>query len=260
MRTQFIKSLDGSRIAYDCSGAGDALVLLHGGGGARREWHSAGYVARLAEVFTVITLDLRGHGESELPTDPADYRSEKYEQDILAVADACGVDHFHLWGMSFGGKVGRYLAIHSTRVASCILMGTPLGPGVTGELRQDAIDFCAYWQPIISGILSGELDVDGLAEKDQDMMQTLNIPVMLGWVCAMLDWDNIEPVDFRCPTLWLAGSEDRHALQSIRRYANSLEGTLVQVRVVEGLDHEQLFNDIERVLPSMLDFTLGIIG
>lgn len=52
-------------------------------------------------------MDLRGHGESDLPEDPADYAINKLCQDILAVADACEVERFSLWGMSYGGKVGR---------------------------------------------------------------------------------------------------------------------------------------------------------
>ncbi len=72
MNMLFTNSPDGTQIAYDSSGAGPAIVLLHGGGGSRQEWHEAGYVRRLEDHFTVITLDLRGHGESDLLTDPAD--------------------------------------------------------------------------------------------------------------------------------------------------------------------------------------------
>ena len=113
MNTLFANSPDGTRVVYDWCGAGPAVVLLQGGGGNRQEWHAAGYVRRLWDSFTVITLDLRGHGESGKPTDPADYTTGKMGQDVLAVADACGVERFSLWGMSFGAKLSRYLAIQS---------------------------------------------------------------------------------------------------------------------------------------------------
>jgi pimeloyl-ACP methyl ester carboxylesterase len=102
------------------------LLLLHGGGGRRQEWHEAGYVARLRTELTVVTLDLRGHGQSGQPSDPDAYAIDKMQQDIIAVADACGAGRFALWGMSYGGKVGRYLAVHSRRVSKAILMGTPV--------------------------------------------------------------------------------------------------------------------------------------
>ena len=207
----------------------------------RQEWHEAGYVRRLRDNFTVITVDLRGHGESGLPTDPAAYTTDKMGQDILAVADACGVERFIIWGMSYGGKVSRYLAVQSERVAKLILMGTPLGLGVSGELRQDAIDFCAHWPPIVQAQRDGTLDLDSLSQDDQDVLRRINVPVVLAWVRAMLDWPAIEPADFRCPTLWLVGSEDRHAMASIKEYEESLKGSRVQVHVVEILDHEQVF-------------------
>jgi pimeloyl-ACP methyl ester carboxylesterase len=255
MNTLYANSPDGTRVAYDRSGTGPAIVLLHGGGSMRQEWHEAGYVRRLRDNFTVITVDLRGHGESGLPTDPADYTTDKMGQDILAVADGCGVECFIIWGMSYGGNVSRYLAVQSERVAKLILMGTPLGLGVSGELRQDAIDFCAHWPPIVQAQCDGTLNLDSLSQDDQDVLRRLNVPVVLAWAGAMLDWPAIEPADFRCPTLWLVGSEDRHAMASIKKYEESLKESRVQVHIVKGLDHEQVFAEIDRVFPTMLAFT-----
>lgn len=201
MNTSFAYSPDGTRVAYDRIGSGPAIVLLHGGGSMRREWYEAGYVSRLQDNFTVIPVDLRGHGESGLPTDPADYNIDKLGQDILAVTDACGIERFSIWGMSYGGKISRYLAAQSERVARLILMGTPLGPGVSGERRREAFDFCAHWSPILQAQRDGRLDPGSLSQEDHDLLQRLNVPVMLGWVRAMLDWPAIEPADFRCPTL-----------------------------------------------------------
>ncbi len=251
----FATSLDGTKIAYDCYGAGQAVILLHGGGGSHQEWHAAGYIQRLQENFTVIALDLRGHGESGSPTNPADYAIDKLLQDILAVADAFEAERFALWGMSFGGKVGRYLAARSERVAKAILMGTPLGPGVSGKPRQDAVAFCEHWRPIIRAQGEGRLDVSSLPAHDQEMLLNLNIPAMLGWVPAMLEWPSVEPADFLCPTLWLVGSEDLLAIESVQAYSAALTGSLVQVQIIEGLNHEQVFDQIDVVLPAMLAFT-----
>jgi alpha-beta hydrolase superfamily lysophospholipase len=103
MNTRFATSHDSTRIAFDLTGAGTPLLLLHGGGGSRADWHENGYVARLHDEFTVIAVDMRGHGESDKPTDPAFYFTEKMGQDILALANACNVEHFILCGYSFGG-------------------------------------------------------------------------------------------------------------------------------------------------------------
>ena len=255
MNTRFAATPDSQKIAYDLSGAGPAIILLHGGGGSRHEWHEAGYVSRLKDHFTVIALDLRGHGESSQPTDPADYTIDQVQGDILAVADDCGVERFSLWAMSHGGRIGRYLAATSARLNSIVLMSTLLGPGASGDLRQEVLDFCAHWPPILEGQRSGTLDLASLSRHDQEFLHAFNVPAMLGWGRAMLDWPSVEPADFRCPALWLVGSEDRRTMQSFKEFEASLAGSRVEVRILEGLNHGQVFDEIDQVFPVTLAFT-----
>ena len=70
----------------------------------------------------------------------------------------------------------------------------------------------------------------------------------------MLDWPAVEPADFRCPALWLAGSEDRPPIASIRKREHMLIGSVVQVQVVDGLNHNQLTDEIHADYPTILAF------
>ena len=255
MNTLYTNSPDGTQIAYERSGAGPALVLLHGGGNSGQMWHEAGYVERLESHFTVIVPDLRGHGESGSPIEPSDYTTGKMIQDVVAVADACGVERFIIWGFSFGGKVGRYVATHSERVAKIILMGTPLGGGVSDEFRQYFEDFCAHWSPILQAQREGTLNLNSLSEEDRELSQRTNVPAMAAWGRAMIEWPVVEPADFLCPTLWLVGSEDRFAMSTVRKYERSLMASKIQLHIVEGLDHGQVFNEIDKVFATLLAFS-----
>lgn len=257
MDTCFVLSSNNTRIAYDVNGTGSAIMLLHGGGSSRQEWHAAGYVERLKKVFKVITVDLRGHGESDLPEDPAGYTLAKMGQDLLAVADACGVDHFTLWGFSYGGKVGRYLAVQSARVDKIVLISTPFGPAIPGKTSQDVFDFCAHWSPIVQAEREGILDFDALSPEDQQLMRKCHVPAMLGWVPAMLDWPSVEPADFQCPALWLLGSADQESMSTLEAYKVRLNGSRMQVQVLEGLTHEGVFEEVDQVFDRMLAFTLS---
>jgi pimeloyl-ACP methyl ester carboxylesterase len=255
MNTLYVTSPDGTRIAYERRGTGPALVLLHGGGNSRQMWHEAGYVERLQDNFTVIPIDLRGHGESDQPSEPVEYTIDKMLQDVLAVADACEVERFIIWGFSFGSRVGRYVASHSERVTRIVLLGATLGVGISHEFRQYFAEFCEHWPPILQAQRAGLLDLDSLSTDDRDLLQRTNVAAQMAWGRAMLDWPAVEPIDFLCPALWLVGADDRMAMISAQAYEPSLPGSKVQLQIVEGLNHGQVFAEIDRVFATMLVFT-----
>ena len=258
MTTQFATSPDSTRLAFEVTGAGPALFLLHGGGGSRADWHENGYVARLRDEFTLIAVDMRGHGESDKPNDPSMYTTDKMGDDILAIADVCGVDRFILWGYSFGGNVGRYLAARSERVSKMVMLGNRMA-GSSDSHRQFISEFRARWEPVVRAAQSGAFEPKSLSQKDQDDIRELSfpgelLPSVLAWSTAMLDWDIVTPADILCPILWLIGTENDKALESYREHEAEIPDSKVQVHILEGLNHEQEFTEIEKVLPIILDF------
>lgn len=255
MDTRFITAGDGTRIAYDVQGTGPSLILLHGGEQNRHYWHNLGYVSRLSPTYRVITIDIRGNGESDKPEDPAFYAYDRHMHDVLAVADACTVDQFALWGFSYGGSIGRYLAAHGDRVRAFVMMGIAFGLGASGDFRTRVEQLRAYWTPIVHAHQHGTLDLASLSEADRAEYQQNTIPRTVAWLGAMLDWPAVEPHDLRCPTLWLVGSNNAPALASVQVYQNVLPSSHVQVQVVEGLTHRQELTEIDTVLPIMWAFT-----
>ena len=96
METRFATAHDGTRIAYDMSGTGPLLILLHGLGSTRASWHEAGVVDALAGEWTVAATDLRGHGESDKPRAPEAYAIETVLGDVEAVITARGGVRVHI--------------------------------------------------------------------------------------------------------------------------------------------------------------------
>ena len=148
--TKFVTSKDGTKIAYETVGSGPAIMLLHGAGQTRAEWQRTDYVKRLAPNFTVISVDLRGNGESDKPTKTEAYALDRLSEDLLAVADAAGAQRFHVWGYAYGGIVGRYLAARSERVRSLAYIAVPMGPAASGLYKDAIAGFRARWQPVIA--------------------------------------------------------------------------------------------------------------
>jgi pimeloyl-ACP methyl ester carboxylesterase len=178
-------------------------------------------VQRLAASFTVVAVDIRGNGESERPTDVAAYHFERINDDLLAVADAVKAERFTLWGFSYGANVGRYLASRSDRVRGMVYIGINFGPAVEGRFL-DAVK------------------------------KMSNAPL---FVRAMLSYPPVEPTDMRCPTLWLVGSRNEFAMESVAAYRDKLAGTMVTLVVVDGIDHPQELETIDRVYEREIEFT-----
>src|SRR5215211_8057360 len=63
----------GVRLRYTDHGAGDPVVLVHGFSNRLELWTTAGLAQELTRDHRVITFDLRGHGRSAKPHDPARY-------------------------------------------------------------------------------------------------------------------------------------------------------------------------------------------
>jgi pimeloyl-ACP methyl ester carboxylesterase len=110
LRTDFVSAYDGARLAVHRfaprNGRGRLVLLLHGlFSSAEVNWIKFGTAARLAEAgFEAIMPDLRAHGQSDAPHDPAAYPSDVLVRDTLAVVAALGLSDFDLGGFSLGAR------------------------------------------------------------------------------------------------------------------------------------------------------------
>ena len=111
--TLHAESRDGVLIAYRVHGGPDAdaalppVLLVHGfASDDDITWEGTGWVRALRDAHrAVITLDLRGHGESDKPVDADSYAPERLGADLLAVLDSAGADQVDLIGYSMGNRV-----------------------------------------------------------------------------------------------------------------------------------------------------------
>lgn len=249
MTTQFATSDGGTRIAYDVTGRGPALMLLHGAGKTRKDWHEVGYVEQLKENFTVITVDIRGTGESDFLTDIADYAIEKIWADLNAVADACDIQWFAVWGFSFGGNIARYLGAWSDRVTAIVVIGVPFGPAVDEEFDRYIDEFVKKYAPLARAYSEGTL-----TEKKRKSAIKGRIPVWVACFQAMRGWPSVEAAEVRCPTMLVVGTKNRSTREWVRSNRAELDGAGIQIEIIEGLNHQQEFSQIERVYPVISSF------
>src|SRR4029079_3559900 len=117
---------DGVKIDYGSHGSGPTILLSHGYSSTCRMWD--GQVAALKDRYQVLVWDMRGHGESDYPKDPALYSEGLTIGDMRALLDVVGADKAIVAGLSLGGYMSlAFHASHPNRVRALMLFDT--GPG-----------------------------------------------------------------------------------------------------------------------------------
>ena len=113
--------VDGVGLAYDDVGRRDGvpLVFIHGWTANRHRWDDQ--LGHFAGRYRVISLDLRGHGDSDLTPDL--YTIGGLAREVLALLDGLGVDRFVPVGHSMGGMIALTLALYYIRRSSYPLIG-----------------------------------------------------------------------------------------------------------------------------------------
>jgi pimeloyl-ACP methyl ester carboxylesterase len=100
--------VNGIQMYYAVFGAGDPILLIHGGLGHADIW--ASQVATMSKTHKVIVADSRGHGRSTRTEQPYGY--DLMASDYLALLDYLKIDKTALVGWSDGGIIGIDIALH----------------------------------------------------------------------------------------------------------------------------------------------------
>ncbi len=124
IETFFCFAPDGAATGARLSGTrGPALVFVHGVGSTAAIWD---YQLRaFRDRARCLAIELRGNGVPHPEADPALITREGYAEDVLAVADAQGVEKFTIVGCSLGGVVAFELWKHAPqRIEAMVIVGS----------------------------------------------------------------------------------------------------------------------------------------
>jgi len=121
-------------VAYVASGAGQPVVLVHGGESSRRQYDP--FRPLLGPGIRAIAYDQRDVGDTV--ADPEPYTISTLARDCAGLIEALGYERAHLMGASLGGAIAMYVAIeHPERVASLTLVSAP--PNAPGDVAEKII-------------------------------------------------------------------------------------------------------------------------
>lgn len=252
-----VVTTDGVSLVVEQQGTGPPFLMVHGFTGAKEDF--ADHAPCFARHSTVITYDLRGHGESDHPGELASYSFDRLAADALSVADACGADRFVLLGHSMGGMVAlRMVLEHPERVVGLVLMDT--APGKPQGIDADMAEVAAQLA-LEDGMAELRILLDAAnplgSEADQRVRAERPGYVEFG----ARKWAAVEPAAYAgllreivhqrdqldamrqitCPTLVVVGEQDEPFLDDSHAMVEAIDGA--ELVVVPRAGHSPQFEN-----------------
>lgn len=256
--------INGVELAYGDRGTGTPVVFIHGFPLNRRMWEPQ--VEALSDRFRIITVDLRGHGESEAPL--WHYSIDQFADDVNGLLDHLSVQQAVMVGLSMGGYVlFTFYRKYTGKVRAMVLTDTR-AQADTEEVRAGRFNMAqaAYAKgtgPILEAMLpkllsptSRETRAD-LVERVTSMVTSMQLSGIVGDLIAMAERADAVPVlkEITCPTLVLVGELDPATPpEEVRGIAEGIRGARFEVipgaAHLPNLEQPEAFN---RALVSFLD-------
>lgn len=251
--------VNGTKLFYEASGKGPAVVLIHGGLNDSRLWDEQ--MRPLSKRFRVVRFDLRGFGRSAAPT--AQYWPT---EDLRALLDFLKIEKATVVGLSLGGIVAADFALeHPERVERLVLVGS----GLRGDKQPpDEKSMKAYRALASDGpekyfetflqadLLAGVRDRPQARERLRTMM--LDNYKALAYIRNGLAQSPEPPTierlgQIKVPTLVVVGSIDSLNLRNI---ADTLAAKIPGARkvVIPGASHHPPIETPQEFNRTLLDF------
>lgn len=200
-----IPGFDGTPLAVHRMGAGRPLVLLHGlFSSAEMNWIKWGHAATIAEAgFEVIMPDLRVHGASGKPHDPAAYPGDVLAKDLAALVAALGLVDYDLGGFSLGSRTSVRAVIGGLTPKRLVLGGMGL-EGLAGWTGRQAFFIDAIDR--FDSVRQGDPAYYTVQFMKSMKIDRVAARLLLG---TMTDTDPAALAAITMPTLVVCGDEDR---------------------------------------------------
>jgi pimeloyl-ACP methyl ester carboxylesterase len=206
------------------------VLLVHGLAGSHAAWAVTGWTTALERAGRAwVALDLRGHGKSEKPHDPAVYRADLLAEDLRHTLDSVGAEQADLLGFSLGAELALEFALtYPGRVRRLVLGGIGRQRPVSAEAARGVLQHVTEGRPLPEGLaVSLWQEVESVPGND-----------LVALAACLVGVSSSEPLEdlgrYPGPTLVFAGTEDAVAADVEQLRAELADGDLL---AIEGAGH-----------------------
>ncbi len=270
----FVETPSGVIIHYESMGEGYPLVFVHGWSMSGRVWH---YQAdAFASSYRVVTVDLRGHGESSRSAEG--YSFDDFASDISDLFEALDLQNAVIAGWSMGAQVvlQSFARLRARTAALVLVGGTPrftssedwpfgLPPA---EIRMMAIrlkkNYTKTMGEFFEGMFSdGELSRESYQRIARDIVMGGRLPIP---ETALKTLDTLNSADLRgllpdmdAPVLLVHGANDKITLPEASLYMKRIFPH-AKAEIFEGCGHAPFLSRPEEFNSLLHSFLEGIYG
>jgi pimeloyl-ACP methyl ester carboxylesterase len=247
--------LNGIDIEYQDGGSGAPVLLSHGYSATGRMWD--GQRQAMGNRYRIISWDMRGHGSTSSPDDPAQYSHALTVADMRALLGHLGIGRAVIGGLSLGGTMSlAFYRAHPEMSRALVICDS--GPGFRNETARENWNQRAQKR-------AADLETHGLAvlegrsaETQQAIRHHKSAQGLAHAARGMLAQRDASLIDslaeIRVPTLVIVGDQDTPFIAACEYMAKKIPGAKLEVIAGAGhssnLDQPEAFN---RALGRFLD-------
>jgi pimeloyl-ACP methyl ester carboxylesterase len=247
--------VNGIEIDYEDTGRGRPILLTHGHLSSRAAWN--GQHQALADRYRVISWDIRGHGQTVGPDDPAGYSLALTVADLRALLGHVGLDRAVIGGLSLGGYISLAFWLANPEMVEALVI-CDSGPGYRNDAARAQWNERAFAR-------AADLEANGLAtlsgrsrEVRESQARHRSAQALAHATRGILAQQGSAVIDglpsITVPTLIVVGDQDQPFLAPCEYMAKKVPGARLEVIAGAGhssnLDQPAAFN---RVLLDFLD-------
>jgi len=259
-------TIDDATYAYSVQGKGDVLVLFHGFTGSRKTWKH--FVSLWSKHFTVMTIDLPGHGETICKTPRT---MEHFCADFKQILTKLQIETCHLLGYSLGGRTALSFAMYYPKCVQSLILESA-SPGLRTEKertirrknderlamrikREGLHSFVSFWENIplfetqkqLPQNVREKIREERLNQSEEGLAASL---LQMGTGAQPSWWSKLEQLTI--PTFLIAGENDSKFV----RINETMEKMMpfAQLSIIKNAGHAVHVEQVEIFAKIVMEF------
>ena len=248
---------DGVNLYYEVHGAGHqpTILLTHGYSATSQMWK--GQVDALSRDHRLVIWDMRGHGQSDSPDDPALYSEPATVADMAALLDEVGAKSAIIGGLSLGGYMSlAFHRVHPERTDALLIIDT--GPGYKNDEAREGWNRTSLKTAERYETEGLKVLETGSAERRQAQHKSAKgLALAARGMLTQRDAGVIASLpDIRVPSIVVVGSQDTPFLAASDYMASKIPGA--RKDVIDGAGHAANIDRPEAFNAAILAFLDGL--